>query len=141
MTRQELRVKEYLSRAFYDELNILSLIDELEKIDSMMLRTNTINENDKVQGGKKQSLEDLIIKFLDYKTKLQKQIEKSRKEVEDILEVIDKLEDARFRTLLVMRYIRHMKWDEIAKAMSFDIRWATRLHLKALREIVKLKII
>ena len=37
--------------------------------------------------------------------------------------------------LLELRYLEGKTWDEIAKAMDYDLRWIYRLHGKALKEI------
>ena len=45
------------------------------------------------------------------------------------------LEDAKLRTIMTLRYLRSMKWEEIEEALHLEYRWLLRLHRKALQQI------
>lgn len=53
----------------------------------------------------------------------------------EILGVINMVGDSTYRTLLVMRYIRFMKWEEIAEEMHYTYKWIHILHKRAIKEI------
>lgn len=44
----------------------------------------------------------------------------------------------RYRTLLELRYLSGSKWEEIAEAMSLQVRWVYRMHGRALQAAQKI---
>ncbi len=53
----------------------------------------------------------------------------------EIAEVISKLDNAVYRTMLTARYINFKTWEEIAEDMEMDLRWIYRLRKKAVDEV------
>jgi len=53
----------------------------------------------------------------------------------EILNVINEIEDFRYRLLLEMRYINCKDWDEVANTLGYDTRYILKLHGRALKEI------
>lgn len=51
---------------------------------------------------------------------------------QDIFERVEKLSNENERTVLSMRYIKGLKWEDIACQMSMEWSWVHRLHAKAL---------
>lgn len=52
------------------------------------------------------------------------------------IDMIDRVEDGRFRELLDCYYIKGMTWEQVAEAMGYkDVRWVYVLHGRALREV------
>ena len=43
-----------------------------------------------------------------------------------------------YRNILVLRYLKHMKWSQISEEMSYSQRWIYKLHIKALSEFGKI---
>ena len=50
----------------------------------------------------------------------------------EIAEVIDGVEDRRYRRLLELRYRSYHTWEQIAAEMNYDPRWVYQLHREAL---------
>lgn len=42
-----------------------------------------------------------------------------------------------FRTVILLRYYSKMRWEDVADAMRYDIRWVFRLHQRAIKAIEK----
>lgn len=53
----------------------------------------------------------------------------------DILAAIGQVEDSRYRTLLLERYIRYRTWEQIAVDMNYSYRQICRMHGEALAAI------
>ena len=53
----------------------------------------------------------------------------------DAIDMIDRVEDGRFRELLDCYYIKGMTWEQVAHEMHLDLRWVYRLHGRALRAV------
>lgn len=56
------------------------------------------------------------------------------------IDMIDRVEDGRYRELLDCYYIKGMTWEQVAEAMGYkDVRWVYVLHGRALREVRMVK--
>lgn len=56
----------------------------------------------------------------------------------DVVEaVVDRLYSWSFRTVILLRYYNKMRWEDVAEAMRYDLRWVFRLHQRAIKAIEK----
>lgn len=54
----------------------------------------------------------------------------------DAIDMIDRVEDGRYRELLDCYYIKGMTWEQVAEALGYkDVRWVYVLHGRALRAV------
>lgn len=71
---------------------------------------------------------------------LERKIRKARykriRKFKEIRDRIERLEDENEKDVLVYRYIRGMKWEEIAVKMGYTYRNVTKIHGKALANFV-----
>ena len=51
------------------------------------------------------------------------------------MEAIESVEEMRYREVLELYYLDGYTWEQVAKAMSYDVRHVTRLHGKALQKV------
>lgn len=56
---------------------------------------------------------------------------------EEILKAISKVEDSRYRTLLIDRYTRFLRWEQVAEEMHYSFRHVLTLHEEALMAFAK----
>ena len=49
---------------------------------------------------------------------------------------LEALEDERVRSVMSMRYLHGLPWDEIAEQMFFSLRWVMKLHKRGLCELM-----
>ena len=68
---------------------------------------------------------------------LQARVKELRSDLDAVQEAINLLEDETQILLMDARYIRHMKWEEIAILLSYTHRRTLQIHSKALKEISK----
>ena len=54
------------------------------------------------------------------------------KEIETVIKAVDSIEQ---RTILEMRYLSFMEWDEIASRMGYSQRYVFYAHSRALRAV------
>ncbi len=69
-------------------------------------------------------------------------IEKQKKamaEMQKVLELIDLLDNAMYRNILMKRYIHGLKWEQIAVDLGHDFRYIFKLHNYALEDIKRKK--
>lgn len=76
-----------------------------------------------------------VSKATDLAAEIDREIDKLadlRREIEAAIRTVD---DRVLYELLEYRYLDCMRWEEVAEAMSRDIRWIFRLHRKALSKL------
>lgn len=130
--------KEYLRRAY--KLN--EEIDQLETAKrEMFSRITSITPDyngDTVSGTKDPHKYDAYAQFA---AEIDNRVDELISIKSDILNTINKVEDAKLRTLLIARYINFMTFEGIAVMMNYDWRHIMRLHsdgLKAVDEVLKM---
>ncbi len=140
MTNKEFEVKEYLSQAYYLELKMNNCMNELERIRAMMVKSSSIVITGKNDGMRRNRTEELLVKFMDYTTRLEKGIDKYSKKLVEISDAINLVEDEKSQLVLFMRYIQHKSWESICSTMHYERRWIFNLHLMGLKELVNKKV-
>ena len=77
-------------------------------------------------------------KYLIY-SKLSAEIEKNTIELmaedERTLDVILMVEDSRFKSILIDRYLSRMPWVKIARKQNYSVSWIYKLHDKAVEKV------
>ena len=132
--------KEYLKQAFTLEADISSMLKELESIESNATKVTSVLNPNRVEqstGMFNNRQEDAVVKMIDYKNEINKKIDDLVDLKHDILKLISKVEKPEYRTLLTLRYINLMTFEEIAVQMNYSWRHTIRLHGEALKTIDK----
>lgn len=57
------------------------------------------------------------------------------RECERLKSHIDKIEREEYKTVLTLRYIDCLKWEEISKQMGYDSKYVFKIHRRALRSL------
>lgn len=136
MTKEELkRYNAYKLEIRSIEDSILELQTVLENVSSKPITDEQTNHNAFLVD--KQS--DLVLKKLELEDKLMIARANLIESHEQIEGAIEKLNEPIERTVLRMRYINCMKWEEIC--VNIDFEWAQmhRIHKEALKNIAKIK--
>lgn len=87
------------------------------------------------QGNK--SWENIAVKLAEYETELSEELSAFWGKRMDIINTIGLL-DHQHQTLLYKRYIKGMRWEQIAYEMHFSWRHCHRVHGRALAELEKI---
>lgn len=82
-------------------------------------------------------VENCVLAIVGIQEDIRKEIPALRADLEAIREAVGLLEDEAQRKLMEARYIRHMKWEEIAVLLAYTHRRTLQLHSAALKEISK----
>lgn len=131
--------KEYLSQLINLERLIEAKRLECERLDTMSkkvsstlsdCKVDTSNDNDKTAV--------IIIQVIELKKDIREQMKVYLELQVKISKEIDAIEDMRYRSLLIMRYITGLKFGEISEKMNYGTRWVLILHREALKEFDRL---
>ena len=82
-------------------------------------------------------VENCAVEIVSIQEMLQARVKELRSDLDAVQEAINLLEDETQILLMDARYIRHMKWEEIAILLSYTHRRTLQIHSKALKEISK----
>lgn len=130
--------KEYLSEYRWATIEARSLLESIEELDNRLTSTATKQADpDSVQHSPslRDIQADLIIKKVELEEKLirkYKNIVETRGKIERTIETV---KGGRERTLLRMRYIQGMRWEDICVAMGYEWAQTHRVHGEALKEV------
>ena len=80
-------------------------------------------------------VENCVVEIVSIQEMLQARVKELRSDLDAVQEAINLLEDETQILLMDARYIRHMKWEEIAILLSYTHRRTLQIHSKALKEI------
>ena len=78
------------------------------------------------------NVETYVLELVDTHEKLQKEIHRLLNISHQAETLIAKLPDSRHRSVLQMRYLCALDWEEVAERLHFTIRWAHKLHREAI---------
>lgn len=133
-------VKEYLQQIRRNEEQIRRLEETIATIRSEMsgLRSPRY-DSDRVQtSGNDDRLLFLIARCEAVEAKLQEERAERITTNGTIIQQIGQLPNPNHSEVLYLRYVKHLKWDDIASSMHYNRRWVERLHGAALQEFSRI---
>ena len=93
------------------------------------------SDSEKVQTSNVNTSENKFVSYAAYSELIDKRIDRLYEIKKEILENVNKLDDATLRTILILRYLNFQTWEMIACKMNYGYRHILRLHGNALIEI------
>ena len=136
MNKKQNAAKKYLSQAFGLNQRIESKIDQIAVLNDLATKaTVTYSDMPKSPNRDGSRMEDAIIKIIDLESEINKDMMKLVELKKDIIRRIKAVESAELQTILELRYLSYMRWEEIAIELGYGIDNVYHLHRKALDEI------
>ena len=126
--------KEYLSQARQIDQRIEARCEERDRLLSRLTTGRMTHLTGMPRGGG-YDWTDAVSKLVELEREIGQEIMDLCRLKREINETIDRVEDMTYRRLLELRYRNYMRWDDIADAMGYDVRWVYILHGRALREV------
>ena len=136
MNKKQNAAKKYLSQAFGLNQRIESKIDQIAVLNDLATKaTVTYSDMPKSPNRDGSRMEDAIIKIIDLESEINKDMMKLVELKKDIIHRVKAVESAELQTILELRYLSYMRWEEIAIELGYGIDNVYHLHRKALDEI------
>ena len=129
--------KEYLRQVRHLDSNIASDMDEIAKLESLATKATSVLCDMPSVSRDIHKHESLIVRIMDMKTALEEEINEFLSVKERVKRSINEVPDVDERTVLLLRYISFMRWEQIAVEMDYSVRHVQRLHGRALSVISK----
>lgn len=136
MNKKQNAAKKYLSQAFGLNQRIESKIDQIAVLNDLATKaTVTYSDMPKSPNRDGSRMEYAIIKIIDLESEINKDMMKLVELKKDIIRRVKAVESAELQTILELRYLSYMRWEEIAIELGYGIDNVYHLHRKALDEI------
>ena len=125
--------EEYLGRAYQQQRRIEDLKMQVEVLRSAAERTGSVQYEEKVSHSLNTgAVEDSIVRLMETEEKLKKARIELVLRLADNIDMINKLENDKQRTILSRRYIGFENWTQIADNMGYSTRWVRKQHAMAI---------
>lgn len=127
--------KRFLEQAYWLDKRIEKRAEEIARLRAKLEKTNS-KLSDMPRGGSGGDWTDGAVKVLEWEAEVKQEIARLCEIKRQIGEAIDAVEDARYRTLLEMRYRNYYTFEKIAVEMNYSYDWVKHIHAEAL-EVVR----
>ena len=129
--------KEYLSQAFYLNRQIKAKEKRLEWLREIAPGPSMrFSQEERVKGDPRGSMvENAALKVVELEEEIASDILELVRVMKDIASTINRVDSMECRTILEMRYLSFMEWDEISARMGYGSNWVYQKHREALRNI------
>jgi DNA-directed RNA polymerase specialized sigma subunit len=136
MNRHQQEAKKYLSQAFGLNQRIESKLGQIEDLHNLATKATVTYSDTPRNPNKGQSrLEDCVIQIMELEAEINRDMIRLVELKKDIIRRIKAVENAELQTILELRYLSYMRWEEIAIELGYGIDNVFRLHRNALDEI------
>ncbi len=136
MNRHQQEAKKYLSQAFGLNQRIESKLGQIEDLHNLATKATVTYSDMPRNPNKGQSrLEDCVIQIMELEAEINRDMIRLVELKKDIIRRIKAVENAELQTILELRYLSYMRWEEIAIELGYGIDNVFRLHRNALDEI------
>ena len=120
---------DFLSQARHIDVQINSKLEELYSLKAMAEKVTTTYQSDMVDGSPDvHKREGIICKIIDLQNEINSDIDQLVDLKISIRQIIESLPDMEGRTVLSLRYVRLLKWQEVADTMGYSLRRVHNFH-------------
>ena len=126
--------REFLSQAYWLDKRIDRKAEEIARMRAKLEKSNA-KLSDMPRGGSGGDWTDADIRVMDEERRIHDEIIELCRIKREIAEAIEAVEDARYRTLLELRYRNYLSFEKIAVEMNYSWRHTLRIHDEALRAV------
>ncbi len=134
-----MNAKEFLSRAWHTEQQVQSKLEQIEALKSLACRvTSCIGREPVAHTRNMTSMQDAIIRVMEAEEELNGRIDELVGIKMEVMQMIDRVQDATLRLILEKRYLSFRTWEQIAMDMGFTVRWTMIRHEEALAAVQEL---
>lgn len=120
-------------------LRIRKLEGQIQELDDLMGHITPEMSSDRVQSSHPpDKLGQLVAKKVDLETQLMGEIDNAIDVMNEIEEVINKVEPIGYQMILQKKYIEGKTWEQVAREVCYSSQWIWILHHRALAEVDKI---
>ena len=129
-------VKEYLKQAFTLDKLIKARESQINDLRDKIGLIRNSTDGVKIQSSAKPNhMEDLIVRLLDMINNYEKDILRLIQLKTEIRNVIENIDNPRYKLILTERYINFKRWEDIAADNNYSWQWVHKMHKKVLEKL------
>ncbi len=133
-----IETKKHLNRAFMSRQRIKSKRERLDRWkDQTTEITVQLSKDPVISTSEKQQMEKDIVAIVDLERTIEKDISDLAKLELEIQKEINLLDDDLQKTVLELRYLNFMKWDDICMELNYSSRQIFNIHKSAIMSFMK----
>lgn len=129
--------KEYLTQLKNLDNMINAKLLEQERLQALAEKV-TMAVSEKVQVGSSGSTEDTVIKIMELKEEINRDIDRLSDLRNEVRGFINKLENEKYKSILSMYYVSNMTFEKIAENLHYSIGAVFSAHRRAVAEFEKI---
>jgi len=128
--------KEYLNQAFLLDRKIKAKERQLESLKEHAVYVGPkYSDEARVPSSVKSALEEAVMRMIELEEYISLEISNLVRLRQEIAQAIREVNNPEYETLLEMRYLSFMKWDEISVRLGYGSNYVFQIHRKALELI------
>lgn len=128
--------KDYLNQAYHIDHRIESKLSQIESLKSLATRVTTVfSDMPHSASPDNQRLQKTIAEIVDLENEVSTDITQLVSLKREIKNIINQVQNEKYRTLLELRYLNFWTWEQIAVNLNFSIQHTYRIHDEALKKI------
>lgn len=135
-----MNAKEYLKRIARSEANIKAKRERLAVMREMSVGIGSPEMSDmpKNPNHGTSRMEEAVVRMITLEQEIRRDEERLRTDKTAALDLIGRIPNPEYQTVLISRYFKNESWESIAEAMFYTERWIYKLHGWALQELDKI---
>ena len=136
MNRHQIEAKNFLMKAYRVDERIDNKMEQIASLHDLATKaTATISDVPGSGNRDTNRMEEAIVRIIDLESELKDDIVQLVELKKQILHSIKRVENPEYQTLLELRYLSYMSWEQIAVELNYGIDNIFKLHRKALDEV------
>ena len=137
MNRHQNAAKKYLSQAFGLNQRIESKLKQIDELHYLASKaTVTYSDMPRNPNKGKSKAEETVIKIMELEEEIKANMDTLVNLKQDIIRRIKAVKEPELQTILDLRYLAYMRWEQIAIELDYGIDNVYILHRKALDQIM-----
>lgn len=135
MEYRNVSAKEYLLQAFRLDQRINSKLEQIVSLRDLATKaTSTLSDMPHSPNRNTGSMENSICKMIDLESEINNDIDELVDLKREIVFFIRDIHNPEYQTLLELRYLCFISWEQIAVNMGYELRYLYKIHGRALEE-------
>lgn len=131
-----MKAKEYLSQAYRIDQRINSKLEQIVSLRELSTKaTSTLSDSPRSATRNVHSMEGIIAKMIDLEREINNDIDTLVDLKREIVDIIKKINNPEYQTLLELRYLCFKTWEQTAVDMGYSLQHIFRIHDKSLKDI------
>lgn len=126
-------MKKYLQQAYRIDTQINSKIEQIKSLRELAEKTSAALNG--MPSGNGNRTEDAIVKMVDLQHEVCDEVTELVNIKREIGRIINGVESPEYRTVLELRYMSFLKWEEIAVIMGYSMQRVFQIHKEAINAI------